>query len=440
MNSFATAFVLANMALLLLLPRRWAPLPLLVGACYMTLGPGTQLGPFTFTVVRMLVAAGVARAIIRGERLAGGMNGLDRMMLVWAGWALVSSVFRKDPLDALVFRLGLVYNTCGIYFLVRVFCQSLNDVVGLCRVTAILLVPVAVEMLYEKATVHNLFSALGGISEIPSIREGRIRAQGPFAHSILAGTVGAVSLPLMVGLWQRHRKEALIGIVTCLVIVFASASSGPIMSALVAIGALFMWRFRERMSIVRWLAVLGYIGLDLIMKAPAYYLIRRIDLTGGSTGYHRARLMESAFQHLNEWWLAGTDYTRHWMPTGVSWSPDHVDITNHYIKLGVIGGLPLMLLFIVVLAKGFSYVGRMLQQSADLPWESQLMIWALGASLFAHAATCISVSYFDQSFLFLYLTLAAIGSARSMSVTARSGEMVEMTKGESSQMVFLPQK
>jgi hypothetical protein len=440
LNNFATAFVLVNVALLLLLPRRWAPLPLLVGACYMTLDPGIQIGPFTFTVIRMLVVAGVARVIMRGERLGGGMNGLDWLMVVWAGWALASGLMRGNPSEALVFRLGLVYNTCGIYFLVRIFCRSMDDLVGLCRVTAILLAPVAVEMLYEKATFHNLFAVLGGVSRNPAIPEGRIRAQGPFAHSILAGTVGAVCLPLMVGLWRRHRREALIGIVACLVMVFASVSSGPIMSALVAVGALFMWRFRERMHLVRWLAVLGYLGLDLVMKAPAYYLIARVDLVGGSTGWHRARLIEMAIKHLNEWWLAGTDYTRHWMPTGVTWSPDHTDITNHYIKLGVIGGLPLMLLFIAILAKGFSFVGQALRQSAGLPPESRFMIWALGASLFAHAATCISVSYFDQSFLFLYLTLAAIGSAHSAVVTARSGEEAIMDEEDSGQVIFLPQK
>ncbi|MFZ5998417.1 MAG: hypothetical protein ACOYW7_13180 [Nitrospirota bacterium] len=417
-NSIAVIFLMLNAALLLLLPRRWASLPLLIGACYMPLAQGIEIGPFTFTVVRILVAAGVVRIIIRGERLTGGMNAMDWLMLVWSAWALTSSVFHHNYSDALILRLGLVYNACGIYFLLRVFCQSLDDVVGLCRIMAILLVPVAVEMLYEKLTLHNLFSTLGA-AEGPAIREGKIRAQGPFSHSILAGTIGAVSIPLMIGLWHRYRKEAMAGIYACLVMVITSASSGPIISTTVGIGALMMWRFRHRMRLIRWLAVFGIIGLDLIMKAPVYYLIARIDLTGGSTGWHRARLIESAFQHLSEWWLAGTDYTRHWMPTGVSWNPDHTDITNYYLKTGVIGGLPLMLLLIAVLAMGFVFVGQALRQTADLTHRSQFMIWALGASLFAHAATFVSVSYFDQSFLFIYLTLALIGSAWSSTVMFR---------------------
>ena len=410
MNGFAIGFLMLNTAMLLLLPRRWAPLPLLIGACYMTIAQGIEVGSLAFTVIRMLVAAGFLRVIMRHERLAGGMTRLDWLMLLWAAWALISSFFHEEPSEALVFRLGLVYNTCGIYFLVRVFCQSLEDLVGLCCITAILLAPVAAEMLNERITGYNLFSVFGGVSARPEFREG-FRAQGPFRHSILAGTVGAVCLPLMIGLWRQHRRPAVLGIGACLAMIFASGSSGPMLSAMVGIGALFLWRLRHRMRLLRWLAVFGYIGLDLVMMAPAYYLMARTGVGGG--GWHRARLIQSSIEHLHEWWLAGTDYTRHWMITGVSWSPDHTDITNHYIKMGVIGGLPLMLLFIFILVKGFSYVGQAVTSGNNQEPGSQFFYWALGASLFANAAAMVSVSYFDQSFVFLYLTLAVVCSTWS---------------------------
>jgi len=383
----------------------------------MTLGQGIEIGPFHFPIIRLLIAAGLTRVIIRKERLAGGINGLDKLMLAWSIWALLSSYFHQDSSQALIFRLGLVYNACGVYFLLRVFCQSLDNVKVLCCFTAVLLVPVALEMLYEKMTLNNLFSMLGGVNVTPDIREGKVRASGPFAHSILAGTVGAVCLPLISGLWQEHRKLAFVGVVACLLMIFASASSGPIMSAIVAIVALFMWRYRLNMRLVRWISVFSYIFLDIIMKAPAYFIIGRIDLVGGSTGYHRAALIESAINNLHEWWLAGTDFTRHWMATGVSWSPDQTDITNQYLEFGVIGGLPLLFLFIAILAKGFFFVGLRIRQPNDLTEESRFFLWALGSALFANAVTFISVSYFDQSFLFIYLPLAGIGSAYSCGIT-----------------------
>jgi len=280
-------------------------------------------------------------------------------------------------------------------------------------------------MLYEQITGHNLFSVLGDVPEISVVRLGRIRAQGPFAHSILAGTVGAVCLPLMISLWQQHRKTAIAGIVACCTMVVTSTSSGPIMSTLFSIGALFMWYWRDRMRLIRRLAVLTYIGLDMVMKAPAYYLIARIDLTGSSTSWHRAALIEAALEHLSEWWFTGTDFTRHWMAYGVEWSGNHIDITNHYLVMGVNGGLPLMLMFIAILAKGFSFVGQTVQQADKLHSGSPFMIWALGSSLFSNTATFISVSYFDQTFVFLYLTLAMISSG----FIQMTGSPVTVSKG-----------
>lgn len=173
---------------------------------------------------------------------------------------------------------------------------------------------------------------------------------------------------------------------------------------------LFFWRFRNRMKMIRWLAVLGIIGLDMTMQAPVYYILARIDLTGSSTGWHRAALIESSIKHLNEWWLGGTDYTRHWMPTGVPWSPNHTDITNQYIKIGVVGGLPLMLLLVGILVSAFRMVGKTIKLFPDAPREHLFLIWSFGAILFAHAATWMSISYFDQSIVFPFFILAAIGS------------------------------
>ena len=410
MNSLALTFMVANAIALLALPRRWAPLPLLVGACFMPLGEALQLGPFSLSVLRVLIAFCLTRVILRGERFEGDLNSVDRFMVIWALWAVISGLFHDDVLGALVNRLGAVYNACGIYFLLRIVCRSQDDTVRLCRMTAFLLTPVALEMLLEKTTGHNLFFALGGVSELSDVRDGIVRANGPFAHPILAGTVGAASLPLMIGIWRQFPKTAIMGMIACVTMIAASASSGPIWSSIFGIVALLMWYWRTRMRFVRWGAVLGYIGLELVMNAPAYYIITYIDLTGSSTSWHRAALIEAALMHLSEWWFAGTDYTRHWIAYGVGWSANHIDITNYYIRMGVDGGLPLMFLFISTLAGSFALVGKAARQVSNSS-TSRFMIWALGASLFAHAASFISVSYFDQSFLFLYLTMAAISAA-----------------------------
>jgi hypothetical protein len=42
------------------------------------------------------------------------------------------------------------------------------------------------------------------------------------------------------------------------------------------------------------------------------------------------------------------------------------------------------------------------------------MIWCFGACLFSHAATSISVAYFDQSMLYFWLSVAVISSVYSI--------------------------
>ena len=414
---------LLTMALLavLLLRRQWAPVPILILTCYVPLSQGVLLGPFNFFSIRLLILAALLRVLLRREHSEVVHSPLDRVMVAWSIWALAASAFRTDPIATLTYNGGLVFNTAGIYFILRVFCRNLEDAIFLCRVVAWLLVPVALAMAYEQLATTNLFSFLGGVPITPEIREGRPRAQGPFAHAILAGTVGAVMLPVCLALWNRHRGSALVGSLASVVMVFASASSGPLMSAMLAILGLLMWRGRSHMRAMRWMAVTVYLLLATVMSSPPYYLIARIDLSGGSTGWHRARLIESSFEHIGEWWLAGTDYTRHWMPTGVPWTPNHTDLTNHYLVMGVQGGLPLLLLFILLLAKGFSIVGQSVRATQEAQPERAFFCWALGASLFAHAATCISVTYFDQSVVFLYFTLAAIaGIGASLGVNSVS--------------------
>jgi hypothetical protein len=393
---------------LLRLPRHWAALPLLMGASYMPTENALELGPFHFPVIRILIAIGIIRVLIRGERLGGGWNMLDRMMILWAVWAVCSSCFHKDVSAALIYRLGLVYNSLGLYLLLRVFIEEIDCVAGLYTVTLVALAPVALEMISEATTGKNLFSLLGGVAAESEMRGGKIRAQGPFSHPILAGTVGAICLPMAVLFWKRSRRVALLGLTVAGSMVIASRCSGPLMTCIFALFALVLWKFRSQMRLIRWATVLGILALGVVMEAPIYYLLARIDLTGHSTSFHRAILIEAAIKHLDEWWLGGTDYTLHWTPNpGFG---NDTDITNHYIRMGVWGGLPMMLLFIGVLVVGFVSVSKALRLRQNSPLDEQFLIWTLGCLLFAQTASMISVSYFDQSIFFLYLVLAAIGS------------------------------
>jgi hypothetical protein len=407
--------VLSALALLLV-PRRWAPLPFIAVACYLSVAQAVNLGPFTFTAIRILIAIGFIRILVRGERLTGGIYTLDWLMLAWAAWVLFSGLFRSNFEETLINRLGWVYGTLGIYFLIRIFCTSVDDVIGLCRVIAILLVPIGLAMMYELSGSPSLFYVFEGSPNQLYIREGQIRAYGPFMHPILAGTVGAVCLPLVIGLWRHSPAMAFAGTTACLAMVVSSASSGPVMSMLTSLAGLAMWPLRRSMRAIRWGSFAALLVLSVVMNAPIYFLIARVDIVGGSTGWHRSLLIDSAIKYIDEWWAIGTDYTRHWAPSPGPTS-QHTDITNQYLSMGIAGGLPLMVLFIAIIVYAFAAVGRRLHHPSTRP-EHHMMLWALGCALFAHATTFLSVTYFDQSYVFLYLTIGAIGATSASALVA----------------------
>ena len=408
MTLIGILFLLATAVGIFVLPRHLALLPLLMGACYMTGGQSILIGPFHFTVLRILIPLGFIRSRLRQEQIVGGYKGMDRLLLMWGAWYLFSSVFHKSIGETLVYHLGGALDVLGFYFLIRLFCQTKEDLVQIIKITAFVLVPVAIEMINEKFTGHNIFGYLGGVPVDTLMRDGKVRAQGPFGHPILAGTVGAFCVPLMIGIWIQHPRVAKIGLAACLGMVLASASSGPIMTVAFGVLGLVLWRWRRFTGQMRIAAVLTYIACDIFMTRPAYYLLEKIDLTGSSTGYHRAAIIDAGIKHFDEWWAGGTDYTRHWMPYGVSWSEDHSDITNQYLFSGVNGGFALMVLFTCMVWLGFRYTGQTLRLQPKAPFEEQYLIWSMGAMLFAHATTMMSVAYFDQSIMFFYLNLAVI--------------------------------
>jgi hypothetical protein len=164
-----------------------------------------------------------------------------------------------------------------------------------------------------------------------------------------------------------------------------------VLSGCVGILALAAWRWRERVRLMRWAAVFAVLLLSMVMQAPVYYWLARIDVAGGSTGWYRARLIETALEHIDEWWPSAP-------PTrDTGWRPGldrtHADITNHYIHMGVTGGVALLILFVWILVAAFRYVGRTVHEAPDMSSpDIGFFTWALGSSLFAHAATFVSVS------------------------------------------------
>lgn len=403
------AFTVFMGVLMLALPRRYALAPVIILSCYMTMGERVMIGPFNFTMIRILLLLGWLRLVTRREIHGLKLNSIDKAVVLWVVSSLIMHTLLWQSSQEFINRLGVLYDTVGLYFMFRYLLRGLDDILQVLGMLAVFLAPLAAFMVLEKMTGRNAFYLFGGVPEFTEIRDGVLRCQGPFGHPILAGTFGATSFPLCMGLWWQGRITkivAVIGIASCLIIIITSGSSGPVLAGVAALVGMAMWGTRRYMRQIRWGIVLSLIGLHLYMKDPVWFLIARMDVFSASTGWHRAFLIDRAIANFGDWWLVGTKST-------AAWSEDLFDVTNAYILEGANGGLVTMILFITIIVLCFSGVGKAIRAfSAER--STQLLWWTAGSALLAHAVTYLSVSYFDQNIVVWFLLLALISTSTAL--------------------------
>jgi hypothetical protein len=429
-NINAIGFSVAiSMALLtLLLPRRYVILPFIAMCFFLTVGQTISMFGLNFTMLRFLIFFGWLRLILWKELTPLRLNVIDVIVLSWVvSLVVMYTLLVQHPL-AVINRLGAAYDALGLYFLFRYLITDHEDFERALAITAVLAVPLAIAMLLESKSGRNLFFVLGGVPEITIERDGIFRCQGPFSHPILAGTVGATLTPLFIGLWFTrglYKGLAVIGALAALTVTVTSASSGPWMACAYGILAITLWPIHAYMRYLRWGALILLVTLHMAMKSPIWFLIGRLSNFVGGTGWHRAELIDQAINHFDEWWLVGTKYTAHWNLGTLPNEPDMADITNQYILEGVNGGLLTMILFISIIAFCFRNIGRAIKQVEKQSLAVKMSLWAMGASLFSHVVSFLSVSYFDQMIMLWYFLLASISSVTSHVLSMQEGGSTE---------------
>jgi hypothetical protein len=400
------------------IPRRYVLLPLIASVCYLSLSQQVVIGDMHFHALRLVIGILWLRIAIRSEwRQAFEWCLLDNIIITYALTGCIVNTILWGSYDAFKYQLGFLYNIFGTYFICRIFIREVKDIRLTIRLTAACMIPLAIGMICESITGKNAFSIFGGIMENAMIRDGHIRCQGPFSHPILAGTAGAVTMPLIIATYYKQPKIWLLfAIFATAAIAVTSRSSGPIMAYGFGILGLLSWKIKNHMRFVRWGIVLSLVWLHFVMSSPVWYTMTRISEIVGGGGWHRAYLIDQAIRYFSDWWLIGTKYTAHWMPYGLELNPESADLTNQFIADGVTGGLAKMLLLIIIIVLCFKRIGKSAKlQQMEYPKEA-FMAWCIGASLLVHITTFFSVPYFDQIYVFWYMLLAFVAALPSLEV------------------------
>lgn len=376
-----------------------------------------DLGALNISYLRLVIIGGLIRAFLKREFRALQLNTLDRILILLSAWTMAIPALRYVEIGGFIYRAGFVINSLGVYFLTRAWNRTYDDFRYIAFALTVSFSISAPVMIYEAKTGQNAFSILGNFTITPGIRNGRIRAQGAFLHSILAGTAAAVSIGII--LLQRPRTILTkFGAFAALTAVLATASSGPIMTTVFLVASVLFWRFRLYLSHVKVAFVFIYFAAEIYMTRPAYYILEKIDLTGSSTGYHRAALIEAALKHINEWWLFGTNITRHWMATGIIANESASDITNHYLAQGANSGV--LATFLVGLSIYVSLSRNTVWKDPRYSTDDQFTSWLIGSIIVAHSITMLTIAYFDHSIVFLYIPLALVSAIPSSKIMSKN--------------------
>lgn len=416
--------------LMCVLPRKQAMIPFLVASLLIPMDQVLLIGGMHFPMLRLLVLFGAVR-IFKDRKtsqfkiFSGGLNKIDWSVILFTAFTAINGILLFRESGAVVFQLGNLYTIFGIYFLLRFLIRDDDDILLMIRTLACIAAFIAVIMAWEITTGHNPYAILGGARAASYAtlmeRDDRFRALGCFGHPILAGTFGAILVPLFVLLWRRGKRDRVlagVGIAASTVIVLTSNSSTPVLAYAAGLLAIFLWPVRRWMRVIRWGIVILLVSLHLVMKAPVWHLISRIDISGGSSGYHRFMLIDQCIRHFSDWWLIGVKSTYDW-----GW--DMWDTANQYVGTCDASGLLPFLLFLATIVYGFKYLGNARKKAPDK--KKRLFLWSLGASLFANVVAFFGISYWDQTQVVWYGLLAAISAA----VVIRSDSPKVSLKGSS---------
>jgi hypothetical protein len=389
--------MLIAIALIFLLPRKNVIWPFLVSAFLIPLGQSILVGGLHFFVIRIIILAVCVRILstilTSPEGAFGKRLGLfDFVFLLWALFrAAAGALVFSFNSGALVYQAGFLLDAIGGFFVLRYLIVDDEDIYRTIRVFATISIIIAGCMLFEKVHQVNVFGLLGGVRSSPEVRGGSVRAQGPFQHEILAGTFGATLFPLFFLLWKsgKSRMLAVFGVIATMVMAVTSHSSTSVLAFGAGFMAICAWPLRRHMRLIRWVFVLALICLNMVMKAPVWFLIARVDIVGGSSGYHRAMLVNDFILHFRDWWLMGTT-------ENASWGYNLWDLSNQYVAEGQVGGLATFLCFIVMIYICFSRIGTA-RKSVEGDRNQEWYFWLLGATLFSHIVGFFGISYFDQT-------------------------------------------
>jgi hypothetical protein len=409
LHPLVAVWMLIVIVLILTLPRRKAITPFLLACFTIPVGQVVVLGGLHFTVLRILILAGLARRATvggptSGGKFAGGFNAVDRAVVTWTASLLIILSLQWMDMQALIHNLGDFVDALGGYLVVRFLIPDRGAIQRTIKALALVCVFQGACMINEQLSHINVFGFLGGASLAVTVRDGKIRSEGVMG-CIYAGVFAGALIPLLLWLWTKGKspKTACAALAGAIAMVFTSNASSSLLAFAAGLLGLGFWPLRKRMHLVRWGFALILVALHLVMKAPVWALIARVDLTGSSSGFHRFMLVDNCIRHFGDWWLLGYKYYNNW-----GW--DMWDLCNQFVAEALTGGLVTLFFYVAMFTRSFGAVGAARKQ-VEGDRGQEWLFWCLGSSVFAIVVASFGSNYMAQLMMSVFPVLACISVA-----------------------------
>ena len=425
LNPLVAVWLLIAIIWIFAVPRAKSITPFLLAFFTIPIGQVILIGGFHFTALRILILAGLVRRAFfpggrRNGKFPGGINGIDWVVILWAVSAFICDWLEFRQLPALINVCGTLIDTLGGYLVVRSFVVDGEGVKRTVKTLAMICTIQGVCMIIEQITRVNVFGLLGGMYDFVVVRDGRMRSSGIFGY-LWAGAFGAVLMPMFLWLWneKKSRLIAACGLVGATAMVITSNSSTSLLAFAGACLGLAFWPLRKQMRTIRLGLVVMLTGLHLVMKAPVWALIARIDLTGSSSSNQRYMLVDMTIRRFGQWWLVGT-------PDYVNWGWDSWDLCNQFVAVALTGGLLALIFYIMIFSRSFSAVGKARHLiSGDR--RKEWMLWCFGSSLFANVVAHFGINYMAQLIMGFFPLIACISVVTYETRRAAAASKAEKT-------------
>lgn len=421
LNPLVAVGLLIAIVLILTSSQKKGITPFLLACFTIPMSQVVVVGGLHFTALRIVIIAGlIRRAMLGGSsstgKFPGGFNRVDRMVVLWTLALLTLLSLQWMNKQELINNLGGFLDGLGGYLVVRFFIPDGEAVRRTIKTLAVVGVIQGICMLNEQILHVNVFGYIGGLGPGLTIRDGRIRSEGVLG-CISAGAFAGALIPLFLGLWTERKYRALMcaGVAGATVMVFTSNSSTSLLALAAAVLGIAFWPLRERMVLVRRGLVLILVALHLVMKAPVWSLIARVDLTGSSSGYHRYYLVDNCIRHFSEWWLLGyKDYDK--------WGFMMFDLCNQFVVQAVTGGLLTLVAYIAIFSRSFGALGdarKKVRGDRHREW----FLWCLGSALFSVVVAHFGINYPAMMEMWLFALWSCISVVTSEAMRPAEAEV-----------------